>query len=101
MEARESAQSLRRVADSRQRGATLGKRLAHRAFEDRREEIVLAAEVEIHGAGGHAGGARHVGNLRVEEAALGKHVNRGTENSVALSGRVRLGTTARGGGNWH
>ena len=45
-------------------------------------------EVEVDGAGGDAGGARDVGDLGVEEAALGEDVDGGAEDGVALAGRA-------------
>jgi hypothetical protein len=70
------------------------------ARAERDEQVVLAAEVEVHGAGGHAGRARHVGHLRVEEAALGEHLRGGTHDGVALvgDGRPRIGRLAGGQG---
>ena len=63
----------------------LRERLAHGALEDRREEVVLAAEVEVDGAGRDAGGAGDVGHLRVEEPALGEDIDRGAQDRVLLA----------------
>ena len=76
--------------------AALGERLAHGALEDRDQQVVLAAEVEVDGAGGDAGGAGDVGDLGVEEAALGEDVDRGAQDGVALRGRRRIGAADAG-----
>ena len=78
----------------------LGDRLLHRALEDRDEQVVLAAEVEVDRAGGDAGGPGDVGDLGVEEAARGEGVDGGAEDRVALvaaieSRRRRNGTAGR------
>ena len=70
VQAGDLAQPLDRVGHAGERRAAFGDRLLHRALEDRDEQVVLAAEVEVDGAGGDAGGAGDVGDLRVEEAVL-------------------------------
>ena len=60
-----------------------------RALEDRDQQVVLAAEIEVDGAGGDAGDARDVGDLRVEKAALGEDVDGGAQDGVALRARER------------
>ena len=87
------AQPLARIADARDAPAPLGDARPHRALEDRDEQVVLAAEVEIDGAGGDAGGARDVGDLGVEEAARGEDVDGGAQDGVPL-----VGAAWRGGG---
>ena len=80
----------------------LRERLAHGALEDRDEQVVLAAEVEVDGAGGDAGGARDVGDLGVEEAALGEDVDRGAQDRVALGELGAVGPAASGvQASWH
>ena len=71
-------------------------RLAHRALEERDQQVVLAAEVEVDRAGGDAGGARDVGDLRLEEAVAGEDLRGGLENRVAFVGDSGAG--ARCGG---
>ena len=44
----------------------------------------MLLEVQVDGAGGDAGGARDVGDLGVEEAALGEDVDGGAQDGVAL-----------------
>ena len=68
--------------------ASGGNRLGHRPLEDRNQQVVLAAEVEVDGAGGDAGAARDVGDLRVEEAAGGERFDRRAQNGVAFVGLV-------------
>ena len=94
---------LARIVDAGERGAALGDRLAHRPLEERDEQVVLAAEVEIDGAGGHAGGAGDVGHLRLEEAVAGEHLGRGLEDGVALVDDRGLdyGPRQRGGRRRH
>ena len=86
--------------ERRDAGAAVRDRLAHRPLEDRDEQVVLAAEVEVDGAGGDAGGAGDVGDLGGEEAALGEDVDGGAEDGVALVGagagrRRAAGVTVR------
>ena len=72
--------------------------LAHGALEDRDEQVVLAAEVEVDGAGGDAGGAGDVGHLGVEEAALGEDRDGGAEDGLVLvapAGGARRRTVVR------
>jgi hypothetical protein len=61
--------------------------------------IVLALEVEVDRAGGDARAARHVGDLRVEEAAVGEDVDRGAEDRVVLIATRRSSGTDRGHGS--
>ena len=68
--------------------ASGGNRLGHRPLEDRNQQVVLALEIEIDGAGGDAGGTGDVGDLRIEEAAGGEGFGRGAEQRVALVGFV-------------
>ena len=90
-------------------GAPFGDRLVHRALEDRDEQVVLAAEIEVDGAGGDARGAGDVGDLRVEEAARGEDVDGGADQRVALVDALELGRGRRNlgrsgtaaGGNTH
>ena len=84
MQVGDPAQPLARVGDALERGAALGNRLAHRALEDRHQQVVLAAEVQVDGAGGDAGDAGDVGHLRLEEAVLGEDLGRGPQDGVAL-----------------
>src|SRR4029078_12514378 len=101
VDARDLPQLRDRVGERRHAGPPVRDRRAHRPLEDRDEEVVLAAEVEIDSAGADAGRAGHVGDLRVEEAALGEDVDRGAKNGLAL---VSLGglRRAEGGdaGHW-
>ena len=55
-----------RIGDAAERGASFGNGFAHRAFKNRDEQVVFAAEVQIDRAGGDAGGARDVGDLRLK-----------------------------------
>ena len=80
----DAAQPLGGIGDAVERGAALGEHLAHRALEDRDQQVVLALEVEIDGAGRHAGGAGDVGDLRLEEAVLGEDLGGGAQDGVAL-----------------
>ena len=84
MQPRDAGQALARIGDALERRAPFGDRLAHRPLEQRHEQVVLAAEVEIDRAGGDAGGASHVGDLRLEEPVAGKDVRGGLENGFAL-----------------
>ena len=79
--------------------AAVRDRLPHRPLEDRDQQVVLAPEVEVDGAGGDAGGARDVGDLGVEEAARGEGVDGGAQDGVALVrafGRAVVATARRG-----
>ena len=98
MQPREAAQPLGRIAEARHRLLTVGERFAHGPLEDGDEQVVLAAEIEVNGAGGDAGGARDVGDLGVEEAAAGEDVDRGAEDRLALGERRRGGIGALSGG---
>ena len=93
----DAAQALARVGRADERRAPFGDGVLHRAFEDRDEQVVLAAEVEIDGAGGDAGGLGHVGDLGVEEAALREHTGGGAHDGVALVADRRPGLVRRGG----
>src|SRR5439155_16093124 len=75
------------------RRSALREAVAHGALENRDEKIVLAAEIEIDGAGGDAGRARDVRHLCVEEASVGEDVGGGAEDQIAL----RRGSGRRGG----
>ena len=72
------------LSDALERRAPLGNRLSHGAFEERDEQVVLAAEVEIDGAGRHARVAGHVGHLRLKEAVARKNPRGRLEDRVAL-----------------
>ena len=63
-------------------------RLMHRALENRDQQVVLAPEVQIHGAGSHAGLPRDVGDLGVEEPSPGEQRGGGLEDQVTLLTRV-------------
>ena len=81
--------------------ASFGNRLGHGLLEDRDEQVVLASEVEVDGAGGDAGLPRDVGDLRAEEAVPRKHPRRGGQDAVALvaaRGRARQADGAAGDG---
>ena len=80
----DAPQPLERIGDAGERGPALGDGLAHHPLEDRDEQVVLAAEVEIHGARGDAGGAGDVGDLGAEEAAAGKGADGRAQDDVAL-----------------
>ena len=84
------------VAQRRDAVTPFGDRLAHRPLEDRDEQVVLAAEVEVDGAGGDARRARDVGHLRIEEAALGEDLDGGAQIAARLS--ARLGAVGGVGG---
>ena len=88
----------RRVAATLSR--PVGDRLLHRALEDRDEQVVLAAEVEIDRAGGDAGGAGDVGDLGVEEAARGEGVDGGAEDARRACRAVGRGSAARRAAAW-
>ena len=81
-------------------GAAVGDRLAHRLLEDRDEQVVLALEIEVDGAGGDAGGAGDVGDLGGEEPAFREDVGRGAEDRLALVA-ARLIDLAEGGDAGH
>ena len=93
----QAAQPLGRIAQIGDRGAAGLQTLAHAALEDRDEQVVFAFEVEIDRAGGDAGGAGDVGDLGVEEAALGEDVDGGAEDGVAFGpgGASRRGARRR------
>ena len=101
VEAREAAEPLDRIAHGGDRRASLLEAIAHRPLEDGDEEVVLAAEVQVDGAGGDAGRARDVGDLGVEEAAVGEDVGGGAQDQLALgrgAGRRAGGAGAAGDG---
>ena len=83
------------IGDAGERGAAFGDRLVHRALEDRDEEVVLAAEVEVDGAGGDAGGAGDVGDLGAEEAARGEGVDGGAQDARRACRSCRGGRRRR------
>src|SRR4029453_13716466 len=98
VEVRDVAEPLQGIRDAGERGASLGDRLGHHALEDRDEQVVLAAEVEVDGACGHPGRARDVGDLRAEESAAREGVDGGAKDRVAL---VPAGQgSASAGGAW-
>ena len=80
-----------RVVERRDAAAPFGDRFGHRALEDRDEQVVLAPEVEVDGAGGDAGGAGDVGDLRIEIAAGGEGVDGGAQERVAFVAALGLG----------
>ena len=84
-------QALDRVGEGADAAPAVGDRLLHRALEDRDEEVVLAAEVEVDRAGGDAGGAGDVGDLGVEEAAGGEGVDGGPQQGIAFVGPFEPG----------
>ena len=91
MEPGDFPQPLDRIGQGVDAPPAVGDRLLHRPLEDRDEEVVLAAEVEVDRAGGDAGGAGDVGDLGVEEAARGEGIDRGAQQRVALVGSVDSG----------
>ena len=97
MHARDRPKPRRRVGERRHAGAPCVDRLAHGAIEDRDEQVVLAAEIQVDGAGGDPCGPRDVGHLRVEEAARGKDVDGGAEDRLALVPALRHGSNGCGG----
>ena len=102
MEARDLPQPLDGIVERGEALTAVGDRLLHRPLENRDEEVVLAAEVEIDRAGGDACGAGDVGDLGVEEAARGEGVDGGAKERVALVdalGPRRLRTAADGRGH--
>ena len=102
MEPGESTEALDRVLDPVQRRAALGDTLLHRTLEDRREEFVLAPEVEIDRSGRDPGRARDVGHLGAEESFLGKDLGRGTEDGLTLvSGRTMSTCTRVSRGSYY
>jgi hypothetical protein len=91
VDARDRAQLRDGVAQGRHAGAAIRNRLAHRPLEDGDEQVVLAAEIQVHGAGGDAGGAGDVGDLGGEEPPLGEDVDGGAEDGFALVGLGGVG----------
>ena len=95
MQPRNLAQAFARRGARREAFTPGGNRLFHRPLEDRDQQVVLAAEVEVDRSGRDAGAARHVGHLGIEEAARRERLDRGAKNRVALVGLV--GTFGEGG----
>ena len=93
MAAGQPPEPLGRIGEVGDLGAAVGQPFTHAALEDRHQQVVLALEVQVDGAGRDAGGARDVGDLGVEVAALGEDVDGGAEDGVALGPgrRVRAG----------
>ena len=91
VQAGDGPQLRQRIVEAGDALAPGGDRLLHRLFEDRDEQVVLAAEVEVDRAGGDAGGPRHVGDLGVEVAARGEGFDRGAQQRVALVAALGLG----------
>ena len=101
MEARDLPQPLDGIVERGEALTAVGDRLLHRPLENRDEEVVLAAEVEIDRAGGDACGAGDVGDLGVEEAARGEGVDGGAKERVALVDALGSAALAdRGGRPW-
>ena len=84
MQVRELAEPLRRIGDAGNRLAAFGEHLVHRSLEDRDEQVVLALEVEVDGAGRDAGDARDVGDLRLEIAVLGEDLRGCAQDRIPL-----------------
>ena len=84
MQAGNRTEALDRMLESGNAAAPLSDRLLHRPLEDGDQQVVLAAEVQIHGSGGDAGGPGDVGDLGVEEAARGEGVDGRPEDRVAF-----------------
>ena len=78
--------------------AAVGDGLLHRALEDGDQQVVLAAEVQVHGSGGDAGGPGDVGDLGVEEAAGGEGVDGGPEDRVAFVAAIESRRRRNGSG---
>ena len=70
-------------------------RVLHRLLEDRDEQVVLAAEVQVDGAGGDPGGSCDVRNLSIEEAACGEGFDRRAQQGVALVDLLGAGAGGR------
>src|SRR3990172_5277430 len=70
-------------------------RLLHRLFDDRDQQVVLAAEVQVDGAGGDPGGAGDVGDLGAVESCFGEGVDCGSPDRVAPVGFI--GAVGEGG----
>ena len=92
------AQLRQRIVEARDAVAPGGDRLFHRFLEDRDEQVVLAAEVEVDRAGGDAGGPRHIGDLGVEVAARREGFDGGAQQRVALVAALGPGWRADGCG---
>ena len=82
-------QPIDRIAQAGDALAAFGDRRRHRPLEDRDEQVVLAAEIEVDGAGGDARGASDVGDLGVEEAASGEGVDGGADQQRRACRRAR------------
>ena len=61
-----------------------GEHVVHRSLEDRDEQVVLALEIEVDGAGRDAGDARDIGDLRLEIPVLREHLGGRAQNQVPL-----------------
>ncbi len=96
MQPRDLAQPIVRAAESRDALPSLRDGLLHRALEDRDEEVVLAAEIQIDGSGGDARGAGDVGDLGVEESVCREGVDGGAQECVALVESVGCGRDGTG-----
>ena len=97
------AQPLGRSSHANQRRSSLLDCVAHGALKDGDQQVVLAAEVEVDGAGRDPGDAGHVGDLGLEVAVPGEDLDRGAEDGVALVGHGRRldGGEAAGGSGAH
>ena len=84
VQAGDAAEPLDGVVEPVEHGPSLGEPFAHGPLEDRDEQVVLAAEVEVDRAGGDARGARDVGHLGVEEPAAGEDRDGRPEDGFAL-----------------
>ena len=96
MEPGDFAQPLDRIGQGVDAPPTVGDGVFHRSLEDRDEEVVLAAKVQVDRAGGDTGGAGDVCDLSVEEAAGGERIDRGPQQRVTLVGSVELGRRVGG-----
>jgi hypothetical protein len=80
-----------------------GDGLLHGLLEDRDQEIVLAAEIEVNGAGRDAGRTGDIGDLGVEEPARGEGRDGRPQQRVALVDLLATGDggTGSAGGDGH
>src|SRR5205823_2016218 len=99
--ARYPAQLLARVSDLRQLLAAGGDGLRRVAVEDGAQDFFLALEVEVDRAVGHSGGARDVGDLRVEVAVAREDLRGGAHDGLALVARGGARGLRQGGGGTH
>ena len=90
----DAAKPVDRVGDVGQRGPPFGDGVLHGALEDRDQQVVLAAEIEVDGAGGDARDAGDVGDLGLEVAVAGEHLDCRAQDGVALVGRPAAALTA-------